>query len=293
VRIEIDGLTKTYRGGVHALAGVDLTIPGGIHGLLGPNGAGKTTLMRILAGILHPSGGTIRIGEHDLSTEHGRTEVKRSLGYLPQELGLYPDLNAREFLDYIALLKGMDDRQARRARVVELLETVGLQDQARRKLRGYSGGMKRRIGIAQALLNDPSLLVVDEPTVGLDPEERIHFRTLLAELAGNRTVLLSTHIVEDIAQTSRSLSVLDHGRICFTGTTSQLISAARGHVFATRTDGPRPEGDLTIISMIQHETATEYRVVGAEAPAGATELEPGLDDAYVWLMRSAREAAAA
>jgi ABC-2 type transport system ATP-binding protein len=293
VRIEIESLTKTYRGGVHALAGVDLVIPGGIHGLLGPNGAGKTTLMRILAGILHASGGKIRVGEHDLSTEHGRTGVKRSLGYLPQEMGLYPDLNAREFLDYVALLKGMDDRGPRRARVAELLEMVGLDGQAGRKLRGYSGGMKRRIGIAQALLNDPSLLIVDEPTVGLDPEERIHFRTLLAELAGNRTVLLSTHIVEDIAQTSRSLSVLDHGRIRFTGTTAQLIFGARGHVFATRTDGPRPGGDMTIISMIQHETETEYRVVGAAAPDGGVELEPGLEDAYVWLMRSSREAVAA
>ncbi len=204
MRIEIEGLVKTYHGGVRALDGVDLTIPGGIHGLLGPNGAGKTTLMRILAGILHASGGRALVGGNDLSTEHGRTEVKRSLGYLPQELGLYPDLNAREFLEYVALLKGMDDTPARRGRVAELLETVGLQDQARRKLKTFSGGMKRRIGIAQALLNDPSLLIVDEPTVGLDPEERIHFRTLLAELAGARTVLLSTHIVEDIAQTSRS-----------------------------------------------------------------------------------------
>jgi ABC-2 type transport system ATP-binding protein len=293
VKIETDKLTKTYRGGVRALDGVDLEIPGGIHGLLGPNGAGKTTLMRILAGILHASGGRAVVGGYDLGTERGRIAVKRSLGYLPQELGLYPDLDAREFLDYVALLKGMDDTGRRRDRVGELLETVGLQDQARRKLRTYSGGMKRRIGIAQALLNDPSLLIVDEPTVGLDPEERIHFRTLLAELAGARTVLLSTHIVEDIAQTSRSLSVLDHGRISFTGTAAQLIGAARGHVFTIRTDGPRPEGALTVVSMIQHDNATEYRVVGAETPGGAVEMEPGLEDAYVWLMRSGREAAAA
>ena len=293
MRIEIVGLTKTYRGGVRALDGLDLTIPGGIHGLLGPNGAGKTTLMRILAGILHASGGSAHIGDHDLGTEHGRTGVKRTLGYLPQELGLYPDLNAREFLDYLALLKGLDDTRRRRDRVEELLGTVGLRDQARGKLRTYSGGMKRRVGIAQALLNDPSLLIVDEPTAGLDPEERIHFRTLLAELAGARTVLLSTHIVEDVAQTSRSVSVLDRGRIRFTGTTAELIDAARGHVFSIGTDGPKPEGPVTVVSMIQHEATTEYRVVGVDPPAGAIVIEPGLEDAYVWLMRSAREAFAA
>jgi ABC-2 type transport system ATP-binding protein len=293
MQIETRGLTKTYRGGVRALDGVDLSVPGGIHGLLGPNGAGKTTLMRILAGILHPSGGSARVGDHDLLTEAGRTAVKRTLGYLPQEMGLYPDLDAREFLDYVALLKGLDDRRLRRDRVEELLDVVGLRDAARRKLRTYSGGMKRRIGIAQALLNDPGLLIVDEPTVGLDPEERIRFRTLLAELAGARTVLLSTHIVEDIAQTSRAISVLDRGRVLYQGSTSALIGNARGHVFNVFTDGPRPDGELTVVSMIQHDSSTEYRVVGAEAPAGATVLEPGLEDAYVWLMRSSGAARAA
>ncbi len=286
MQIETRGLIKTYRGGVRALDGVDLTVPGGIHGLLGPNDAGKTTLMRILAGILHPSGGSVRVGDHDLATESGRTAVKRTLGYLPQEMGLYPDLNAREFLDYVGLLKGLDDRRVRRERVEELLDVVGLRDAARRKLKTYSGGMKRRIGIAQALLNDPGLLIVDEPTVGLDPEERIHFRTLLAELAGARTVLLSTHIVEDIAQTSRALTVLNRGRVLYQGSTTSLIGAARGHVFSVATDGPRPEGELTVVSMIQHDATTEYRIVGAEAPADAVQLEPGLEDAYVWLMRS-------
>ena len=291
MQIEIHGLTKTYRGGVHALDGVDLSIPGGIHGLLGPNGAGKTTLMRILAGILYPTSGTVRVGEFDLTTEAGRSGVKRSLGYLPQELGLYPDLSGREFLDYVALLKGME--HGRRRRVDDLLEVVGLRPDAGRKLKTYSGGMKRRIGIAQALLNDPQLVIVDEPTVGLDPEERIHFRTLLAELAGDRTVILSTHIVEDVAQTSRQIAVLDAGKVRFRGVTRDLIASARGHVFSVHTDGPRPEGDLTVVSMIQHDVTTEYRVVGAVAPAGAVDLEPGLEDAYVWLMRSGRQAAVA
>jgi ABC-2 type transport system ATP-binding protein len=291
MQIEIHGLTKTYRGGVHALDGVDVAIPGGIHGLLGPNGAGKTTLMRILAGILRPTSGSVRVGGYDLTTDAGRSGVKRSLGYLPQELGLYPDLSGREFLDYVALLKGIE--QGRRRRVEELLDVVGLRSEAGRKLKTYSGGMKRRIGIAQALLNDPQLVIVDEPTVGLDPEERIRFRTLLAELAGDRTVILSTHIVEDIAQTSRQISVLDAGSVRFRGVTRDLIASARGHVFAVHTDGPRPEGDLTVVSMMQHDTTTEYRVVGAIPPAQATELEPGLEDAYVWLMRSGRGAAVA
>ncbi len=291
MQIEVHGLTKTYRGGVHALDGVDLSISGGIHGLLGPNGAGKTTLMRILAGILRPSSGTAQVGEFDLTTESGRAGVKGSLGYLPQELGLYPDLSGREFLDYMALLKGLE--HGRRRRVEDLLDVVGLRSDANRKLKGYSGGMKRRIGIAQALLNDPRLLIVDEPTVGLDPEERIRFRTLLAELAGDRTVILSTHIVEDVAQTSRQISVLDSGHVRFRGATRELIAAARGHVFSVHTYGPRPEGYLTVVSMIQHDATTEYRVVGAAAPDGGVDLEPGLEDAYVWLMRSGREAAAA
>src|SRR4051812_20021981 len=163
-------------------------------GLLGANGAGKTTLMRILAGLLRPSQGRVLVGDHDLGTAAGRTAVKRTLGYLPQDLGVYPDLSAAEFLDYIGLLKGLADRRARHARVAELLDLVGLADVAGRKLKGFSGGMRRRVGIAQALLNDPRLLIVDEPTAGLDPEERIRFRTLLVGLAGERTILLSTHI---------------------------------------------------------------------------------------------------
>ncbi len=171
--IMMQTLNKVYHGGVYALNNVDLTIPPGMFGLLGPNGAGKTTLMCILAGIVRPTSGTIRIGAHDGGTERGRTAVKRMLGYLPQDFGVYPDLNAREFLDYIAILKGLRDRTLRHKRIEALLEIVSLTQVANRKLKTYSGGMKRRIGIAQALLNDPALLIVDEPTAGLDPEERI------------------------------------------------------------------------------------------------------------------------
>src|SRR5947209_4398425 len=231
MQISIQQLNKTYRGGVHALNDLDLNIPNGMFGLLGPNGAGKTTLMRILAGILHRTSGVLYVSEHDGTTEHGRSEIKKLLGYLPQDLGLYPDLSARELLDYIAILKGLDNKQARRKRVDELLDMVALQQVANRKLKTFSGGMKRRVGIAQALLKDARLLIVDEPTAGLDPEERIRFRNLLSELGGNRIVLLSTHIVEDIAQTCHNLAVMREGAVIFQGAIGEVIGAARGKVW--------------------------------------------------------------
>jgi ABC-type multidrug transport system ATPase subunit len=289
VEIRLQGLKKVYGGRVEALKSVDLTIPTGMFGLLGPNGAGKTTLMRILAGILKPTAGTARVGEHDLSTEAGRQAVKHSLGYLPQELGLYPDLTAREFLDYVGILKGLEDKRSRRRRVAELLEVAGLSAAADRKLKGFSGGMKRRVGIAQALLGDPELLIVDEPTAGLDPEERIRFRNLLSELAGDRTVLLSTHIVEDVAQTSRNLAVMAGGRVLFQGTTAELIEAARDRVFTVETGGPKPDGGLDVVSTLHLGDSVRYRVVG-EPPPGleAVPAEPGLEDGYVWLMCESR-----
>jgi ABC-type multidrug transport system ATPase subunit len=287
--VAVHELTKVYRGGVRALSDVNLTIETGMFGLLGPNGAGKTTLMRIFAGILTPTSGDIRIGPHDAGTEAGRLAVKRTLGYLPQELGLYPDLSAREFLDYIGILKGMEDRAGRQQRVEEVLAIVALGDVAHRKLKTFSGGMKRRVGIAQALLNDPQLLIVDEPTAGLDPEERIRFRNLLADLAGERTVLLSTHIVEDIAQTCRSLAVLAGGEVRFHGTVRDLIQGASGWVWAITTDGPKPDGDFTVVSTMHLAGGVQYRIVGARpAHRDAHLVEPTLEDGYVWLMQGRR-----
>lgn len=289
MEVIIQQLTKTYGGKVHALNGIDLTIEQGMFGLLGPNGAGKTTLMRILAGILRPTSGTVRIGGYDCNTERGRTEIKRRLGYLPQELGMYPDLTARQFLDYLGILKEMDDRMARKQRVEELLETVALADVANRKLKTFSGGMKRRVGIAQALLNDPQLLIVDEPTAGLDPEERIRFRNLLSELAGERTIVLSTHIVEDIAQTCQNLAIMTGGRVIFRGTTNNLLDAARGKVWMLSSPGAKPEGDFTVVSTLHLGAAVQYRVVGMPSPClEATSAEPSLEDGYVWLMREQR-----
>jgi ABC-type multidrug transport system ATPase subunit len=289
MQIEITNQTNNYNRNVRALDGIDLTIPNGMFGLLGPNGAGKTTLMRILAGILRPTSGNIRAGQIDGTTDAGRQAIKTFLGYLPQELGLYPDLTAREFLDYIGILKGLNNRRARAQRVDELLELVALSDVAKRKLKTFSGGMKRRVGIAQALLNDPRLLIVDEPTAGLDPEERIRFRNLLSDLGGDRTVILSTHIVEDIAQTCRHLAILGKGKRIFEGTTTDLIDAARGKVWTITTDGPKPDGDLTVVSTLHLANETQYRVVGHSAfIAGAQPADPSLEDGYIWLMRSGR-----
>ena len=289
MQLEIRDLHKTF-GAVQALRGLDLTIPSGMYGLLGPNGAGKTTLMRILAGILRPTAGLVRVGPHDMASDAGRLAVKRMLGYLPQELGLYPDLTATEFLDYIGILKGVGDRQ-RPGKVGELLALVGLSDVAGRKLKGFSGGMKRRIGIAQALLNDPQLLIVDEPTAGLDPEERIRFRTLLVSLAVDRTVLLSTHIVEDIAQTSSRLAVLATGRVVFQGKATALLELARGKVWTLDLAGAAPTGDLTVVSALNAGAGMRYRLVADQQPAAdAQPAEPSLEDGYVALMRRQRAA---
>ncbi len=294
--IEITALTKTYGSGakaVHALNGVQLTIGTGMFGLLGPNGAGKTTFMRILAGIINPSGGLVRIDGHDISSESGKKAVKSFLGYLPQELGMYAELSAAQFVDYMAILKGLDNPQQRRQRVEMVLDLVGLSETAGRKIKSFSGGMKRRVGIAQALVNEPRLLIVDEPTAGLDPEERIRFRNLLVKLALDRTVLLSTHIVEDIGQTCRDLAVLARGKVVFRGSPAELIQAATGHVWSMTASGlDKPNHGLTVVSMLHLVDGTQYRLVGEtvqEYPQ-AQAVQPGLEDGYVWLMKDAGQA---
>lgn len=285
MEIEINGLHQRF-GRVVALHSVDLTVPGGMFGLLGTNGAGKTTLMRILAGVLLPTAGRVRVGGHDLATRRGRVEVQRRLGYLPQDLGLYPDLTAREFLDYVGLLKGLDDTAARRRQVGELLELVGLADVADRRLKGFSGGMRRRVGIAQALLGDPALLVVDEPTAGLDPEERVRFRTLLAGLAGDRTVLLSTHIVEDVAQTCRQVAVMTAGRVVYQGAVADLARRAEGATWEVTLPPGAPPPDGVVVSAVSDADGTRYRVVTPAAPGpDAVPVAPTLEDGYVALMR--------
>lgn len=291
--IKINALTKIYGAGVksvQALNGIDLVLGQGMFGLLGPNGAGKTTLMRILAGIVNATSGSVEINGQDVNTEKGKQEVKKELGYLPQELGMYPELTAAQFVDYMAILKGLDNPKERGERVGHVLEMVGLSENAGRKIKGFSGGMKRRVGIAQALVNDPKLLIVDEPTAGLDPEERIRFRNLLVNLAANRTVLLSTHIVEDIGQTCRDLAVIARGKVIFRGSPAELTQAADGHVWTlTSTGFEKPDHGLTIVSMLHLAEGTQYRMVGDNVSSypDAQSTPPGLEDGYVWLMKSA------
>jgi len=290
--IEISNLSKTYGSGaqaVKALSGVHLTIEEGMFGLLGPNGAGKTTLMRILAGIAQPSAGKVIVAGYNLADERARTDYKAMLGYLPQELGMYPDLSARQFVDYMAILKGMHIPAQRTRRVDEVLDMVGLSEAAGRKIKGFSGGMKRRVGIAQALVNDPRILIVDEPTAGLDPEERIRFRNLLVDLAADRVVILSTHIVEDIGQTCRDMAVLAKGKILFRGSPVELTRAAEGRVWTVLSrEARKPNNGLTVVSMLHMTEGVQYRLVGADTSdyPQAAQAQPGLEDGYVWLMKS-------
>jgi ABC-2 type transport system ATP-binding protein len=289
VLIEMTGVSKQF-GRRRALDGIDLTITSGMFGLLGANGAGKTTLIRLLAGVLRPTSGTIRAGTWQLTRAADRRQFQRVLGYLPQDLRLYPDMTARALLDYIAILKGIADRRQRHRSVDALLETVALSDAADRKLGGFSGGMLRRVGIAQALLNNPAVLIVDEPTAGLDPEERLRFRNILARLAGDRTIILSTHIVEDIAATCRQLAVLRSGHVAYFGDTTGLVGRAAGRVWIVETNDPLP-AEATIVSTVALSHATRYRVVAPHRPhPGAVPAEPGLEDGYLTLMQDHHDA---
>jgi ABC-type multidrug transport system ATPase subunit len=287
--ITVSRLTKTYGKKVQALDGVNLEIGSGMFGLVGPNGAGKTTLMRILAGLLRPTGGKVSVFGNDVTTGKGKLAVKSVLGYLPQELGLYPDLTAFEFLEYVALLKGVTDKKERQKQLVEIIELSGLTGDANRRLRTFSGGMKRRVGIAQALLGNPQLLIVDEPTSGLDPEERVRLRNLLSEMAGRCTVLLSTHIVEDISQSCNDMAVLHQGRVLFRGSPRELIEAVRGKVWTVATKGERPDGGAGIVSTMQLQDGVQYRLVGERVDSHpALPVEPSLEDGYIWLMQQSR-----
>ena len=286
MEIRIEHVSKSYGNHV-ALRDIHLQIENGMFGLLGPNGAGKTTLLRILATLIQPTQGHVLIDTYDTHYAAQRKLIRSQLGYLPQELGLYPDLTGREFLDYMGLIKQLYDRRQRRQQIEQLLEVVSLTSHADRKTKTYSGGMKRRLGIAQALLGDPGLVIVDEPTSGLDPEERIRLRTLLTGLARNRVVLLSTHVVEDISQTCDRLAMLNQGQLIFHGLTRDVIAAAQGYTWQFLAEaGYTLPAELSIISVLPQTNGTLYRVVGPR-PTGAIrnleEVTPSLEDGYVWL----------
>ncbi len=290
MQISVSQLSKRYHGGKLALKNIDLEIPKGLFGLLGPNGAGKTTLMRILVTLLNPSSGRVKV--NDLDIRKNRKEIRRLIGYLPQDFSVFPKLTVWEFMDYSACLNGILSKNKRGDRIDMLLETVGLFE-ARDRLTGkLSGGMKRRLGIAQTLIGDPPLLVVDEPTVGLDPEERIKFRNLLSDLSiQERIIILSTHIVGDISSTCETIALMDLGHIIFHGPPADLVDGARGKVWAITTGYEELDGwkeRFPVISTVPSENGYELRIV-AENPddPGAVPVEPNLEDAYIHTMQKA------
>lgn len=281
MEVRIQNLHKRY-GKIHALKDINLEIGQGMFGLLGPNGAGKTTLMRILATLIPKTEGTVRIGPYDLDTEPHK--VREILGYLPQSFNTYRNFTAAEVLDYVAVLKGITDKKERARAVAEVLEQVNLTHRAHEKVGTYSGGMKQRVGIAQALLGNPKLLIVDEPTAGLDPEERIRFRNLLAEISRDRVVILSTHVVADVESACGALAVLDRGRIVFTGTPDELARRAEGKVWSL-TLPPDELGRLQgvrILARRQTDEGVQIRCLADRPPlSSARPVPPSLEDGYM------------
>ena len=286
MQISLQELTMTYPSGKKALQGVNLELDSpSLVGLLGPNGAGKSTLMKLLVAGLLPTGGAIRVdGEPLLRRERA---LKARLGYLPQDFGLYDELTVTQFLDYMGALKGLRDS---RAAIQSAIEEVHLEEKARAKIRTLSGGQRQRVGIAQALLGEPELLIFDEPTVGLDPEERIHFRNLFSRLAQKRLVLLSTHIIEDVQSVCSRLLVLHRGRLRFDGPPEELIRAAEGHVGTfDETGGEREEG-LHITARVNTARGVACRAVAEMLPPYVQPAEPTLEDAYLYQISGEGEA---
>jgi ABC-2 type transport system ATP-binding protein len=286
--LEFLDVAKVYRGGVHGVDGVTLRLGPGLVGLLGPNGAGKSSLMRIAATVTRPTSGRLLFDGTDVAA---RPDVlRRALGYLPQDFGVYPHLSAREFLSYLAAVKGIPARTAS-ARVGELLELVDLAGTGRRPLGKFSGGMLRRVGIAQALLSDPRVLIVDEPTAGLDPEQRVLFRNLLADLAGDRVVLLSTHIVSDVESVADDIAIMARGRIALHGSPQDLLRQAEGRVWelTVRPDALPPLRERHLISrMIRTGDGVRVRLLAPAAPqASAVPVPPDLEDAYLLVVHQA------
>ena len=289
-RLQIEALNKRYRNGVTALDDVSLDIGPGVLGLLGPNGAGKSSLMRIVATVMKATSGTVRWNGEDIAAKPDA--VRSQLGYLPQDAGVYPNLSAREFLRYIAALKGLSGHIAGR-NIDELLEQLNLSSAGNRPLGGFSGGMKQRVGIAQALLGNPQIVVVDEPTVGLDPEERSRFRELITGLAGDRIVLLSTHIVSDVETIAERVVMIAGGRV---------IADAAPHALASQLEGNSWQGTIdpndlaamrekyAVTSAVRRRDGMLVKLCAEHAPDGFSPAAPSLEDAYLMNVRETRVA---
>ncbi|MBZ5703719.1 MAG: ABC transporter ATP-binding protein [Acidobacteriia bacterium] len=288
MKLVIDNVSKRYGSNVWALRGFSLELKPGVLGLLGPNGAGKTTLMSILATITRASDGRITWNGSDLAANPDA--IRSVLGYLPQDFGVYPNLNAVEFLEYLAAVKGLDAATSRR-RIDELLNLVNLADVRKRPLGGYSGGMKQRIGIAQALLNNPQLLIVDEPTAGLDPEERVRFRNLLSELSGERIVILSTHIVSDVEATATDIALISKGTLVAHAAPEQLLHQVEGKSWEwviPSTEVNAAKQRFLISNTTRRSDGVHVRVLAPQPPDGAQPVTPTLEDAYLYSLSNHR-----
>ncbi|NBJ93059.1 ABC transporter ATP-binding protein [Parablautia muri] len=296
--IEIRNLTKNY-GRKQALWDVNLSIPQGMFGLLGPNGAGKTTLMKILTTLVKKTKGEVRICGEPL--ENSR-KIRNMTGYLPQDFSMYGNMNAYEALDYLAVLSGMNKAE-RKVKVPQMLEKVNLLEKRKVKVRAMSGGMKRRLGIAQAIIHDPKVIVVDEPTAGLDPEERVRFRNLLCEIAKDRIVLLSTHIVGDIEATCENIAILNQGEICFQGKVTELLSLVEGKVYRTEiaaADLEKTKERYLVTGILTTGSTANIKIISDQNPflqekiseeklpevkfSAAKQVKPDVEDAYMYLM---------
>jgi len=280
MELVIDRLTKQY-GNKIAVDRVSLVLKPGVHGLLGANGAGKTTLMRMMCGLLNPTGGDVKFNGIDVNNE----DYRDALGYLPQHFGYYPEFTAIGFLCYMASLKGLPKQRAKE-KSAELLETVGISDVAKKKIKTFSGGMKQRLGIAQALLNNPKILILDEPTAGLDPKERIKFRNLISQLGTDRIVLLSTHIVSDIENIAKVVIVMKNGQIIQNDSVDEILKEIHGKVFECTASGKEAAAlseKYTVVNIREQDGETMFRIIANDAPhESAINVQGNLDDLYMY-----------
>ena len=291
MELKLEGLSKRYGDSVQALRDVTLTIPNGMFGLLGPNGAGKSTLMRTLATLQEADAGSAVLVLDDgerIDVLRDKERVRELVGYLPQDFGLYPQATAEGLLDHLATLKGLRDRKQRRETVTRLLELTNLASASKRPLGGFSGGMRQRFGIAQALLGDPKLVIVDEPTAGLDPEERVRFHNLLTEIGENVVVILSTHIVSDVADLCGRMAVLHEGRMKLSGTPQEAMASLQGKVWRTlvgKDEAEALQASHSVLSSRLVAGRLQVRAFAEQAPAGFEPAEPDLEDVYFGVMR--------
>lgn len=284
MKLKLSGVGKEYGSGTWGVSDVDIEVGPGIHGLLGPNGAGKSTLMKIVTTVMKPTEGSVYWNDVDIVDSP--EAVRSVLGYLPQDPGVYENLTLNEFLEYIGALRGLDS-ETLSARADEMMRLTNLQDVGDQKLRTFSGGMRQRAGIAQALLNDPELLVIDEPTVGLDPAERVRFRNVLSNLAADRIVLLSTHIVPDIEATANTVALMDSGELLTHTDPATLIDRVDGDVYSYRADQTELEAlreTYRICNSVQKPDGVELRLIADSPPETAQRVDPTLEDAYLQLI---------